>query len=227
MSTEAGRVRVDEICRKRGISDATFHMRRQKYGGVGPSELRRLRQLEEENAKLKRLVAALSLDKVMLQDALSKALKPSRKRELANDLMQRYGPSMRKARAAIQLSRVVHLYRSVARDNTALVMQMNEITRTRVHYGYRRVHVSSSAKALQTITSGYIACTANRAYPPNIRFTPLDHPRVRLRHFLHENPSAESHDRRTGHDTRVAVQDFISEDIRFWHASPSISDLTG
>ena len=48
---------------------------------------------------------------------------------------------MRKACAAIRLSRVVYLYQSVARDNTALVMRMKEITRTRVHYGYRRVHV--------------------------------------------------------------------------------------
>ncbi len=45
---------------------------RKKYGGLGPSELRRLKQLEEENAKLKRLVADLSLDKAMLQDVLSK-----------------------------------------------------------------------------------------------------------------------------------------------------------
>jgi len=55
--------------------------------------------------------------------------------------MNRYGASMRKACAAIQLSRVVYLYRSVAPDNSALVMRMKEITQTRVHYGYRRVHV--------------------------------------------------------------------------------------
>jgi len=55
--------------------------------------------------------------------------------------MRRYGTSMRKACAAIQLSRVVYLYRSVERDNTALVMRMKEITQTRVHYGYRRVRV--------------------------------------------------------------------------------------
>ena len=55
--------------------------------------------------------------------------------------MRRYGTSMRKACAAIQLSRVVYLYRLVGRDNTALVMRMKEITQTRVHYGYRRVHV--------------------------------------------------------------------------------------
>jgi putative transposase len=48
---------VAEICRKMGISDASFYNWRKKYGGLGPSELRRLKQLEEENAKLKRLVA--------------------------------------------------------------------------------------------------------------------------------------------------------------------------
>jgi putative transposase len=65
---------VEEVCRKVGISDATFYNWKKKYGGLGPSELRRLRQLEEENTKLKKLVADLSLDKAMLQDVLSKKL---------------------------------------------------------------------------------------------------------------------------------------------------------
>jgi len=55
-----------------GISDATFYGWKKKYGGLGASELRRLRQLEEENRKLKQLVADLSLDKIMLQDVLGK-----------------------------------------------------------------------------------------------------------------------------------------------------------
>ncbi len=63
---------VEEVCRKMGISDATFYDWRKKFGGLGPSEVRRLKQLEEENAKLKRLVADLSLDKAMLQDVLAK-----------------------------------------------------------------------------------------------------------------------------------------------------------
>ena len=53
--------RIDEICRKMGISDATFYKWRQKYGGLGPSELMKLKQLEEENSKLKRIVTDLSL----------------------------------------------------------------------------------------------------------------------------------------------------------------------
>ncbi len=63
-------VAVEEICRKLGISDATFYNWKKKYSGLGPAELRRLKQLEEENAKLKRLVADLSLDKAMLQDVV-------------------------------------------------------------------------------------------------------------------------------------------------------------
>ena len=65
---------VEEICRKMGISQATFYAWRKKFGGLGVAELRRLRQLEEENRKLKQLVADLSLDKVMLKDVLSKKL---------------------------------------------------------------------------------------------------------------------------------------------------------
>ena len=65
---------VAEVCRKAGISDATFYNWRKKYAGLMPSEMKRLRQLEEENAKLKRIVADLSLDKAMLQDVLAKKL---------------------------------------------------------------------------------------------------------------------------------------------------------
>jgi putative transposase len=55
-----------------GISDATSYNWRKKYSGLGPSELRRLKQLVEENAKLKRLVADLSLDKATLQDVVKR-----------------------------------------------------------------------------------------------------------------------------------------------------------
>ncbi len=65
---------IDEICRKMGIAQATFFNWKKKYSGLGPSELRRLKQLEEENSKLKRLVADLSLDKAMLQDVLRRKL---------------------------------------------------------------------------------------------------------------------------------------------------------
>ncbi len=66
--------KVSEVCRKMGISEATFYNWKKKYGGLGVSELRRLKQLEEENRQLKKLVADLILDKQMLQDVLTKKL---------------------------------------------------------------------------------------------------------------------------------------------------------
>ena len=54
---------VQEVCRKLGVSEATFYNWKKKYSGLGISELRRLRQLEEENAKLKQIIADLSLDR--------------------------------------------------------------------------------------------------------------------------------------------------------------------
>lgn len=63
---------VGEICRKMGIAEATFYRWKKVYAGMGVAEIRRLKQLEEENARLKRLVADLTLDKTMLQDVLRK-----------------------------------------------------------------------------------------------------------------------------------------------------------
>ena len=58
---------IGEVCRKAVISDATFHSWRKKYSGLMLSEMKRLRQFEEENAKLRRIVADLSLDKAILR----------------------------------------------------------------------------------------------------------------------------------------------------------------
>ena len=63
---------IGDLCRQLGVSDATFYAWKKKYAHLGVSELRRLRQLEEENSRLKRLVADLSLDKHMLSEALRK-----------------------------------------------------------------------------------------------------------------------------------------------------------
>lgn len=66
---------VPEVCRKMGIAEQTFYRWKKKYAGMGVAEVRKLRILEEENRKLKQLVADLSLDKQMLQDVLRKKAK--------------------------------------------------------------------------------------------------------------------------------------------------------
>jgi putative transposase len=63
---------VAELCRKLGVSEQSFYRWKRKYGGMGVAELRRLRLLEQENRKLKQIVADLTLDKQMLQDVLKK-----------------------------------------------------------------------------------------------------------------------------------------------------------
>jgi putative transposase len=65
---------VAEVCRKLGVSEQTFYRWKRRFAGMGVAELRRLRQLEEENRKLKQLVADLTLDKHMLQEVIRKKL---------------------------------------------------------------------------------------------------------------------------------------------------------
>jgi putative transposase len=69
-----GGTRVADICREYGVSEATFYVWKKKYSGLALNELRELRQLREENAKLKRLVADLSLDRHILQEIVAKKL---------------------------------------------------------------------------------------------------------------------------------------------------------
>ena len=70
---EAGE-KVSEICRRVGISEGTYYVWKKQYAGLGVSELRELRQLREENGRLKRLVADLSLDRQILQEIVSKQI---------------------------------------------------------------------------------------------------------------------------------------------------------
>ena len=68
---EAG-AKVLDLCRKHGISDATFYNWKAKYGGMTVSDVRRLRELEQENARLKKLLAEAELDKAALKDLLNR-----------------------------------------------------------------------------------------------------------------------------------------------------------
>lgn len=65
---------IGEVCRKAGTSEATFYVWRKKYAGLMPSEMKRLKQLEDENGRLKRIVADLTLDREMLQDVIKRKL---------------------------------------------------------------------------------------------------------------------------------------------------------
>jgi putative transposase len=105
-------VAVTEVCRKMGISEATFYNWKKKYGGLGVSELRKLRQLEEENRHLKQLVADLSLDKQMLQDVLKKkVLRPAQLKVLAMSLLIDYRVSIHRACRVVMFHRSAWYYK--------------------------------------------------------------------------------------------------------------------
>ena len=67
-------MQIKELCRKHGISDATYYNWKSKYGGMSASELKRLREIEQENAQLKRMYADLALENTALRDLIEKKL---------------------------------------------------------------------------------------------------------------------------------------------------------
>ncbi|MBU1830383.1 MAG: IS3 family transposase, partial [Alphaproteobacteria bacterium] len=133
---------VAEICRKAGISQATYFNWKKKYAGLMPSEMKRLRELEEENSRLKRIVADLTLDREMLQDVIKrKPLRPDRKRKLVGEMCYDWSVSIRRACRLLTFDPKSFRYTSRRHDQAALEQRIREICETRVRYGYRRIHV--------------------------------------------------------------------------------------
>ncbi|WP_225906041.1 IS3 family transposase [Salmonella enterica] len=133
--------RVGEVCRKMGISEATFYNWKKKFAGPGVTELRRLRQLEDENQRLKKLVAELSLDKEMLQEVLKpKVLRPAQKRQAVTFLLEAYRISVRRGCGLLMQNRTVYHWQS-RRDDRAITLRIREIAETRIRYGCPRIHI--------------------------------------------------------------------------------------
>ena len=111
---EAGQ-KVAEVCREYGISDATFYRWKAQYGGLEVSQLRRLRQLEDENRRLKHLVADLTLDNQALKDPQGshhkKLVTPTARREAVGYLQTTYTFSQRRACRTIRAHRAAMRYR--------------------------------------------------------------------------------------------------------------------
>ena len=113
-----------DVCRKHGISSATFYAWKAKFGGMDVSEAKRLKSLQEENAKLKRLLADAMLDNVALKDLLGKNSTPAAKREAVAYLATAYEMSERRACRVIQADRKLVRYRSRRpADPTALALR--------------------------------------------------------------------------------------------------------
>ncbi|MCA1666963.1 MAG: IS3 family transposase [Thermomicrobia bacterium] len=133
---------VGEVCRKLGVSEQTFYRWKRKYAGIGVAELRRLRQVEDENRRLKQLVADLTLDRQMLQEAPKKKLvTPARRRAVVQFFRAGFQVSERRACRVAAVPRTTMRYRSQARDQSPLRLRLRELAAVRVRYGYRRLHI--------------------------------------------------------------------------------------
>ncbi|WP_411914398.1 MULTISPECIES: IS3 family transposase [Hydrogenophaga] len=138
---EAG-MPIKELCRNGGFSDATFYKWRAKFGGMQVSEAQRLRELESENAKLKRLLAEAHLDMHALKSVLGgKALAPQARREAVTRMVSEHHLSERRACRLVGLSR--DSYRHPPQPDQAtldLHEKIVEIAHVRRRFGYRRIH---------------------------------------------------------------------------------------
>ncbi|MFC4595887.1 IS3 family transposase [Sphingobium tyrosinilyticum] len=138
---EAGAV-VTDLCRKHGMSSATYYAWKAKYGGLEVSDAKRLRALEEENARLKRLLAETMLDNAGLKDLLSKKLvTPAAQREAVAHLQMTLGMSERRACRVISADRKSMRYRSCRADDGDLRSRLRELAQQRRRFGYRRLHI--------------------------------------------------------------------------------------
>ena len=133
---------VADICRKAGISQATYFNWKKKYDGLLPTEMRRLKQLEDENCEA---AEGRGRSEPRQGDAAGrappKALKPVRKRKLVDELRGDWDVSIRRACRVFLVDTSTYHYKSRRPGQAALEQRIKEICQTRVRYGYRRVHV--------------------------------------------------------------------------------------
>ena len=135
-------VPVAEILRKLGISEATFYRWKKKYGGLGVAEMRRLKQLEDENRRLKGLVAWPDARQADPSGRLvKKALRPAATRKLVRQTQRAYHISERRACSILRAPRSTVRYLSVADPQEPLRLRLRQLAAEHVSYGYQRLYV--------------------------------------------------------------------------------------
>ncbi|MGV4794766.1 IS3 family transposase [Rhizobium sp. F40D2] len=138
---EAG-AKAGDLCRKHGISEATFYNWKAKYGGMEVSEAKRLKALEDENARLKKLLAEQMLDAAALRELLGKKMVgPAAKRDAVTHLKTVMGLSERRACQIISADRKMVRYRSCRPPEVELRTKLRDLANERRRFGYRRLFV--------------------------------------------------------------------------------------
>nr|WP_312294244.1 IS3 family transposase [Brevundimonas diminuta] len=138
---EAG-AKAGELARKHGVSEGTIYAWKAKFGGMSGSDAQRLRALEDENGKLKRLLADAMLDKAALNDLLfKKVVGPAAMRQAVAHLKAAFGVSERRACSIIKADGKSVRYRSCRQPDTALRERLRALAVERRRFGYRRLFV--------------------------------------------------------------------------------------
>ncbi|MFL5011174.1 MULTISPECIES: IS3 family transposase [Rhizobium] len=138
---EAG-AKAADLCRKHGISEATFYNWKAKYGGMEVSEAKRLKALEDENARLKKLLAEQMLDAAALRELLGKKMVgPAAQRDAVTHLKAVMGLSERRACQIISADRKTIRYRSSRPPEVELRAKLRDLANERRRFGYRRLFV--------------------------------------------------------------------------------------
>ncbi|NMG34553.1 IS3 family transposase [Azoarcus sp. TTM-91] len=134
---EAGKP-VPELCREHGISSATFYKWRAKFGGMDASLMARLKELEAENARFKKMYAEERLKAEIVNEALEKkVVKPSRRREMAHQAVQQRGASIRVACAAFGISETCYRYQAkCSAENAEIADHLIRLTHNQRNWGF-------------------------------------------------------------------------------------------
>ena len=137
-SVEAGRT-VKDVCREAGISEASYYNWKAKFGGMEASDIKKMKDLEDENRRLKQMFADLSLECRALKDVIEKSLKPAIKRELVNYLAAHYAMSIRHACRTLSLSRTVFRYLPDTRRNEPVIVALTAAAERYPRYGFKKL----------------------------------------------------------------------------------------
>ncbi|MBL5819650.1 IS3 family transposase [Serratia marcescens] len=138
-SVEAGRT-VKDVCREAGISEASYYNWKAKYGGMEASDIKKMKDLEDENRRLKQMFADLSLECRALKDVIEKKpLKPAIKRELVSYLVAQFAMSIRQACRTLSLSRTVYFYQPDIRRDEPVILALTELAERYPRYGFKKL----------------------------------------------------------------------------------------
>ncbi|MEB7861652.1 integrase core domain-containing protein [Raoultella ornithinolytica] len=138
-SVEAGRT-VKDVCREVGISEASYYNWKAKFGGMEASDIKKMKDLEDENRRLKQMFADLSLECRALKDVIEKKpLKPAIKRELVSYLTAQFAMSLRQACRTLSLSRMVFRYQPDTRRDEPVIMALTVAAERYPRYGFKKL----------------------------------------------------------------------------------------